>query len=75
MSALRGATCYSVGPNVFPAVDITEDDLIELLEESGFPGKNIELQSIPADRTTRDYTGIMFATATKKKNDSSKGQR
>ncbi len=67
MSALRGATSYSVGPISFPAVSISEEDLIELLEESGFPRKSIELRSVPADRTTREYTGLILAVAEKKR--------
>ena len=49
MSALKGATRYSVGSQSFPAVDIWEDDLIELLEETGFRRKGIEVRSIAAD--------------------------
>lgn len=65
MSALRGATSYSVGSRSFPAVNISEEDLIELLEESGFPRKGIEVRSVPADRTTREYTGLILAVAEK----------
>ena len=65
MSALRGATSYSVGPNSFPAVSISEEELIELLEDLGFPSKNVELRTTPADRTTRDYSGLIMAVATK----------
>ena len=65
MSALKGATSYAVGSRSFPAVDISEEDLLELLEESGFPRKGIEVRSIPADRTTREYTGMILAVAEK----------
>ncbi len=67
MSALKGATRYSVGPVSFPAVEISEDDLIEALEDAGFPRKWIELRSIPADRPTRDYQGLILATAMKER--------
>ncbi|MBW2421995.1 MAG: methyltransferase domain-containing protein [Deltaproteobacteria bacterium] len=49
----------------FPAVAIFEDDLIELLEENGFPRKTIEVRCVPADRPTRDYKGLMLAVAQK----------
>ena len=65
MSALKGAGSYAVGSRRFPAVDIAEDDLIELLEETGFGPKQIELRSIPADRPSRDYDGLMLAVARK----------
>lgn len=65
ISALKGATQYSVGSQSFPAVDISEGELIELLEQNGFPRKRIQLQSVPADRPTRDYTGLMLVVAEK----------
>lgn len=63
MSALKGAGSYAVGSRRFPAVDISEDDLIELLEETGFQQKQIELRSVPADRPSRDYDGLILAVA------------
>lgn len=66
MSALKGATRYSVGARSFPAVDIAEQDLVDLLEEAGFDGKSIEIRSVAPDRPTRDYAGLMLATARKK---------
>lgn len=66
LSALKGATRYSVGSRSFPAVCIREDDLVELLEDTGFSNKSIEIRSIPADRPTRDYEGLMMAVAKKK---------
>jgi hypothetical protein len=65
ISALKGATSYAVGSSSFPAVDIAEDDLLELLEDGGFPRKRIELCSVPADRATRDYQGLILAVAQK----------
>ncbi len=70
MSALKGATRYSVGSFSFPAVDISEDDLVELLEENGFPSKEIEVRSVAADRPTRDYEGLMLAVARKASDES-----
>ncbi len=65
MSALSGATSYSVGSRWFPAVDISEEDLFEVLDEEGFKRKTIEIRSVQADRPTRDYSGLIFAVATK----------
>ena len=65
MSALKGATCYAVGPRTFPAVEIIEDDLTELLEDTGFPAKGIEVRTVAADRPTREYQGLMLAVAQK----------
>jgi len=65
MSALEGATRYSVGPHAFPAVDVSAQDLLDVLEQIGFPRSGIELRSIPADRPSRDYAGLMVAVAAK----------
>jgi hypothetical protein len=65
ISALKGATRYSVGSQSFPAVDISEHELIELLEENGFPRKGIKVRCAPADRPTREYNGLMLAVAEK----------
>lgn len=65
VSALRGATRYSVGSKLFPAVHIEEEDLAEALTDSGFPAKHLEIHSTPADRSSRLYAGVMLAIATK----------
>ncbi len=65
ISALTGATRYSVGGRYFPAVDISEGELIDLLEENGFSRTGIELRCVSADRPTRDYKGLMLAVAQK----------
>ena len=65
MSALKGASSYSVGSKRFPAVKISEEDLIEVLDEAGFPKKKIELRIVPPDRPTRDYEALLLAVATK----------
>ena len=69
MSALKGATSYSVGPRSFPAVSISEDDVVEILEDLGFKRKSIELRTFPADRTTRDYAGLIVAIAERESED------
>lgn len=68
MSALKGATSYAVGRRSFPAVRISAEELAELLEETGFPEKGIEIRSVPADRTTRSYEGLLLAVARKNTN-------
>ncbi len=65
LSALKGAKHYAVGSLSFPAVDILEEDLVDLLEDTGFSRKGLEVRSVPADRPTRDYQGLMFAVARK----------
>lgn len=65
ISALAGATQYAVGPHSFPAVDISEQDLLRMLEEMGFSSAHVRVRSVPADRPTRDYKGLMLAVAQK----------
>ena len=65
ISALKGATCYAVGPHSFPAVDIQEDDLLTLLADTGFSEAGVQVRSVSADRSTRDYEGLMLAVARK----------
>lgn len=65
ISALTGATRYLVGARSFPAVDISEGELIDLLQEHGFPRSGIEMRCVSADRATRDYKGLMLAIARK----------
>ncbi len=66
LSALKGATCYSVGEKLFPAVSIRENDLTQTLIEEGFDPQSIVLESIPADRPWRRYEGLMVAMAKKR---------
>jgi SAM-dependent methyltransferase len=65
LSALKGATCYTVGEKRFPAVSIRENDLTRTLIEEGFDPRSIILESIPADRPWRQYEGLMVAMAKK----------
>lgn len=65
LSALKGATYYSVGSKIFPAVSIVESDLTYALVDSGFEPKSIVISSVPADRPTRNYRGLMLAMAVK----------
>lgn len=66
MTALKKATCYSVGPVFFPAVSIDENDLAEVLRASGFSAQSIVIRSVPADRPSRHYEGLMLAAAEKR---------
>jgi hypothetical protein len=65
LSALKEATCYSVGSKIFPAVSIGVDDLAYALVNSDFEPESIVINSVPADRPTRPYQGLMFARAVK----------
>ena len=65
MSALEGATCYAVGDRTFPAVDISQEDLVDLLTSNGFSLDRVQIQSVVADRPTRDYRGLLLAVAQK----------
>lgn len=65
LSALKGADSYAVGKVVFPAVYVLEDDLIQVLSEAGFAAENIDIESVPADRPSRHYEGLMLTTAIK----------
>jgi hypothetical protein len=65
LSALKGATSYSVGTRTFPAVDLEESDLARALSFAGCDPHSIAIRSIAADRPTRHYRGLMFASARK----------
>lgn len=65
LAALKGADSYSVGDTNFPAVRIMEQDLLQALVEEGFVRKSIAIESVPADRPSRHYEGLMLARATK----------
>ncbi len=65
MSTLKGASSYGVGKEIFPAVNIMEDDVKELLVDIGFDCASIQIDSVPADRPSRHYQGLMFVTAIK----------
>lgn len=69
LSALKGATCYPVGEMLLPAVSIREGDLIQALIEEGFDAGSIVIESIPADRPSRQYEGLILVMA-KKQGDS-----
>jgi hypothetical protein len=66
MTALKGATSYSIGPMRFPVVHIDENDLRQALREKGFFPHSIMIRSVPADRPGRHYEGLIFASAIKR---------
>lgn len=66
MTALKGASSYSVGARFFPAVNIIEEDLRHALIDAGFEPESVSIESVPADRPSRKYQGIMLAIATKR---------
>lgn len=65
MSALKGARYYTVGRRKFPAVDINEHDLAQVLLEVGCDRNSIVIETVSGDRPTRKYQGLMLALATK----------
>jgi len=65
-TAVRKANGYSVGPVLFPAASIDEADLAAVLRESGFSAQQIVIRSVPADRASRHYEGLMLASAVKR---------
>jgi hypothetical protein len=65
LSALKGASYYTVGRKLFPAVEIYETDLQQLLLDEGFDPASILLESVPADRSSRQYQGLILAAAVK----------
>jgi hypothetical protein len=66
LATLKGATCYSVGEKLFPAVSIREKDLLRTLIEEGFDPQSLILESVPADGPFRQYEGLMVALAKKR---------
>ncbi len=65
MTALKGATSYTVGTKPFPAVSITEEDLREALIATGFAPASVSITSVPTDRPCRKYQGLLLALADK----------
>lgn len=69
MSAIKEAENYRVGKKLFPAVGISEEDLIEVLTPLGFEETSFMLSSIPAEVTNEElkgysgYKGIIFLKA------------
>jgi len=66
ITALKKASCYSVGPVFFPAVSIDEKDLGGILCEAGFSSESIVIRTVAADRPSRHYEGLMLAAAVKR---------
>ncbi len=65
LAALKGADSYAVGEEIFPAVYILEEDVIQVLGDAEFSQESIRIESVPADRPSRHYQGLMLVTATK----------
>jgi SAM-dependent methyltransferase len=66
ITALKGATSYSVGTRLFPAVSVTDEDLWRALIDTDFVSESVSVESVPADRPHRKYQGILLALATKR---------
>ena len=66
MTALKGATSYRVGAELFPAVSIAEGDLRRGLCDAGLAAESVSIESVPADRPHRGYQGILLALAARR---------
>lgn len=64
ITALKHAAYYELGDKVFPAVDISEIDLMDVLEVNGFAKKSIRYKTIKA-MPYRGYKGMIFMKAVK----------
>ncbi len=71
LTAIGGAGYYKVNEETFPAVPITEKEIIKMLVKNGFKRSNIIIQSIPAeviDENSNEFTGyksMIFVKATR----------
>ena len=65
ISALKGATQYSVGTQSLSGGRHLGRRADRAARTERFPRERTQLQSVPADRPTRDYTGLMLAVAEK----------
>ena len=71
MTAIKGAKYYHVGRKTFPATNIEEEDIVEVLTRLGFEETKFILYSIPAEVENEElmgytgYKGIIFLKAKK----------
>lgn len=71
MTAIKEAMYYHVGKKVFPAVSVTEEDIIEVLTDLGFNEASIVVSAIPAEVMNEEligytgYKGLVFVRAKK----------
>lgn len=65
ITSVKEASSYSVGPRVFSAVRLNEGDLAWGLIAAGCHPESIHIRSVPSDRPSRHYQGLMLATAEK----------
>lgn len=65
ISAVEGATSYSVGETSFHAVPLRVQDIYRMLSDTGFDKATVTTSAVSADRPSRHYQGLMFARAMK----------
>jgi ribosomal protein L11 methylase PrmA len=68
LSSIQGAEYYCVNGKLFPAVPISQQDILRILTQIGFHPDNIEMSSIPAeinDSGDADYQGYEGMILTK----------
>lgn len=72
MTALKGAKYWHAGAKRFPAANIDEEDIEELLYKLGFKKNTVDLQSFPADTLhqslegAQGFKGVLCVVAQKK---------
>jgi hypothetical protein len=66
LHSLYRCKAYKVGERMFPGADVSEDDLVDSLLESGFSRESIDVHVIPCpDNAEYGYSGILVASARK----------
>ena len=79
MSALKGARYWRVGDRLFPAANISEEGIREVLVGTGFRPGSINVRSVPAEildengEGAQGYQGIICVTATKQDREELRG--
>jgi hypothetical protein len=63
MSSLKQAQFSDFGGTRFPNVHLLEEDVQEALLKVGFVPTSIKVVSAPADHDQREYTGVIFSSA------------
>lgn len=69
MTAIQGASFYSVEGRRYPAVKVTQENIVTALHRQGFDTHNLLIQQIPAEITDikaknyKGYQGMLFVKA------------
>jgi hypothetical protein len=63
LAAAKEMAFYKVGEKEYPTASIRESDLTQALIEEGFNAQSIVMESIPPDRPSRQYGGVILVMA------------